>query len=137
MRLQGEVSFDSPVISCVFHGTLLGLLIFIILMCDINSGITHSSMISFALVMSRLDYGAQLWSRYLINMNEKTQDISGMQGMSYPERLTVLKLYFLYLSMENFGVPSFKLFPNIRTRISDRRRRACITSHVSLGDWEH
>ena len=49
-----------------------------------------------ALVMSRLDYGSQLWSPYLtkyINMIEKTQwsftrYISGMQGLSYPERLT-------------------------------------------------
>ena len=54
-----------------------------------------------AVVMYRLDYGSQLWSPYLtkhINMIEKTQqsfkrNISGMQGLSYPERLTVLKLY--------------------------------------------
>ena len=56
-----------------------------------------------ALVMSRLDYGSQLWSPHLtkhINMIEKSQRtfsryISGMQGLSYPERLTVLKLYSL------------------------------------------
>ena len=55
------------------------------------------------LVMSRLDYGSQLWSPYLtkhINMIEKTQlslsrYISGMKGLSYPERHTVLKLYSL------------------------------------------
>ena len=49
--------------------------------------------------MSRLDYGFQLWSPYLIkhiNMVEKVQRfISGMKGLSYPERLTVLKLYSL------------------------------------------
>ena len=53
--------------------------------------------------MSRMDYGSQLWSPYLtkhINMIEKTQRsftryISGMQGMSYQERLAVLKLYSL------------------------------------------
>ena len=53
--------------------------------------------------MSRLDYGFQLWSPYLIkhiNMVEKVQRsftrfISGMAGLSYTERLTVLKLYFL------------------------------------------
>ena len=52
-----------------------------------------------ALVMSRLDYGCQLWSPYLIkhiNLVEKVQRsftsfISGMKGLSYPERLTVLK----------------------------------------------
>ena len=55
------------------------------------------------LVMCQLDYGSQLWSPYLtkdINMIEKTQlsftrYISGMQGLSYPKRLTVLKLYSL------------------------------------------
>ena len=53
-----------------------------------------------ALVISRLGYGSQLWSPYLtkhINMIEKTKRsftryISGMHGISYPERLTVLKL---------------------------------------------
>ena len=72
-----------------------------------------------ALVMSRLDYGCQLWSPYLIkhiNMVEKVQRsftrfISGMAGLSYTERLTVLKLYSLqcrreiyyYLCVEDFG----------------------------------
>ena len=81
-----------------------------------------------ALVMSQLDYGSQLWSPYLtkhINMIEKpqrsfTRYISGMHGLSYPERLTVLKLYYLqhrtykreihyHLCLENFRVPSSKL----------------------------
>ena len=71
------------------------------------------------LVMSRLDNGCQLWSPYLIkhiNMIEKVQRsftrfISGMAGLSYTERLTVLKLYSLqrrrdiyyYLCVEDFG----------------------------------
>ena len=54
--LQGGVSFDSPVISGVPQGTVLGPLLFIILMCDINSGITASSMVSFA-DDTRLYYG--------------------------------------------------------------------------------
>ena len=51
VRLQGGVSFDSPVISGVPQGTVLTCspLLFIILMCDINSRITSSSMVvSFA-----------------------------------------------------------------------------------------
>ena len=63
-----------------------------------------------ALVMSRLDYGSQLWSPHLtkhINIIEKTQRsfsryISGMQGLSYPERLTVLKLYSLQRGRERY-----------------------------------
>ena len=55
------------------------------------------------LVMSCLDYGCQLWSPYLIkhiNMVGKVQRsftrfISGVTGLSYTERLTVLKLYAL------------------------------------------
>ena len=270
VRLQGGVSFDSPVISGVPQGTVLGPLLFIILMCDINSGITSSSMVSFAddtrlyygisnvddcailqndlnsvyewasdnnmvfnaqkfqyicfnphtslscnvytsssldiidysrhvldlgiymssdcsfefhitnlnkrtthltgwilrtfssrdkltmltlfkaLVMSRLDYGSQLWSPYLtkhINMIEKThwsftRYISGMQGLSYPERLTVLKLYSLQRRRERYiiiyvwkilecQVPNFS--PPIRSRTSDRRGRSCIASHVGVG----
>ena len=103
-----------------------------------------------ALVMSRLDYGSQLWSPYLtkhVNMIEKTQRsftryISGMQGLSYPERLSVLKLYSLQRRRERYiiiyvwkilecQVPNFS--PPIRSRTSDRRGRACITSHVGVG----
>ena len=36
-----------PVISGVPQCTVLGALLFIILMCDINNGITSSSMVSF------------------------------------------------------------------------------------------
>ena len=55
MRLQGWVSFDS-VISGVPQSTVLGPLLFIIRVCDINSGITSSSMVSFA-DDTRLYYG--------------------------------------------------------------------------------
>ena len=57
VRLEGGVSFDSPVISVVPQGTVLGTLLFIILMCDINSGITSSNVVSFADDM-RLYYGS-------------------------------------------------------------------------------
>ena len=56
VRLQEEISFDSPVISGVPQVTVLGPLLFIILMCDINSGITSSNMVSFA-DDTRLYYG--------------------------------------------------------------------------------
>ena len=63
-----------------------------------------------ALVMSRLDYGSQLWSPYLtiqINIIEKTQRsftryISDLQGLSYPERLSVLKFYYLQRGRERY-----------------------------------
>ena len=62
-----------------------------------------------ALVMSRLDYGCQLWSPYLSkqNMVEKVQRsftrfISGMAGLSYTERLTVLNLYSLQRRRERY-----------------------------------
>ena len=47
-----------------------------------------------ALVMSCLDYGCQLWSPYMVEKVQRsfTRFISGMAGLSYTERLTVLKL---------------------------------------------
>ena len=48
MRLQGYVSLDSHVLSGVPQGTVLGPLLFIILMGDINRGISYSSIVSFA-----------------------------------------------------------------------------------------
>ena len=47
MRLQGDVSLDSPVLSGVPQGTVLGQLLFIILTGDINRGISSSSIVSF------------------------------------------------------------------------------------------
>ena len=103
-----------------------------------------------ALVMSRLDYGCQLWSQYLIkyiNMVEKVQRsftrlISDMKGLSYPDRLTVLKLYSLQRRRKRYIiiygwkileclVPN--LFPPICAEASYCRGRTCITSHISVG----
>ena len=103
-----------------------------------------------ALVMSRVDYGCQLWSPNLIkyiNMVEKVQRpftrfISGTEGLSYPERLTVLKLYYLQRRKDRYIiiyvwkileglVPN--LSPPICSKTSDRRGRTCITSHINVG----
>ena len=99
--------------------------------------------------MSRLDYGCQLWSPYLIkhiNFVEKVQRsftrfISGMRGLSYPERLNVLKLYSLQCRRERYiiiymwkileGLVS-NLFSSICTKESNRRGRTCITSHINV-----
>ena len=48
MRLQGGVSFDSPVLSGVPQGTALVPLLFIMLMGDIKCGISSSSIVSLA-----------------------------------------------------------------------------------------
>ena len=80
-------------------------------------------------------------------MIEKTQRsftryISGMEGLSYQERLAVLKLYSLQRRRERYiiiyvweilecQVPNFS--PPIRSRTSDRRGRTCIASHVGVG----
>ena len=80
-------------------------------------------------------------------MIEKTQRsftryIFGMQGLSYPERLTVLKLYSLQRRRERCiiiyvckilecQVPNFT--PPICSKASDRRGRARITSYVGVG----
>ena len=71
-----------------------------------------------------------------------TRYIYGMQGLSYPDRLAVLKLYSLQRRRERYiiicvwkilecQVPN--LSPPIRSRTSYRRGRTCIASHVGVG----
>ena len=80
-------------------------------------------------------------------MIEKTQQsftryITGMQGLSYPERLTVLGLYSHFTVEERYIIiyvwkivecQVHSIFPPIRSRTSDHRGRACIASHVGVG----
>ena len=48
VRLPGEISADTPVLSGVPHGTVLGLLLFLIMISDIDKYISESNLISFA-----------------------------------------------------------------------------------------
>ena len=47
VRLPGGVSKDSPLLNDVLQGTVLGLLLFIIMISDINKDISSSKIISF------------------------------------------------------------------------------------------
>ena len=48
VRLSGGVSNDGPVLSGVPQGTVLGPLLFLVLLSDISNDINHSSVVSFA-----------------------------------------------------------------------------------------
>ena len=97
-----------------------------------------------ALVMSQLDYGSQLWSPYLtkhINILEKNQQsftrhISGMQGLSYPERLTVLKVFlFMYGKFWSAKFQTFLLLYVLEHLIVEEEPVLHLT--LVLTDWEH
>ena len=71
-----------------------------------------------------------------------TRFISGMAGLSYTERLAVLKLYSLQRRRERYIVIYVwkileglvpNLYPPICSKTSDRRGRTCISSHINVG----
>ena len=48
VRIPGGISKESPVLSCVPQGTVLGPLLFLIMISEINKGTTLSKLVSFA-----------------------------------------------------------------------------------------
>ena len=103
-----------------------------------------------ALVLSRLDYGSQLWSPHKIcqiNQIEKiqrafTKHITGMYDLPYTKRLKMLNLNSLHRRRERYCIIYLwkileGLVPNFSDPIvcsfSDRKGRSCIVSHVNPG----
>jgi len=103
-----------------------------------------------SLILSRLDYGSQLWSPHLVKhisqieriQRSFTKHIAGMHDLEYKDRLSCLKLYSLQRRRERYCIIYiFKiiegLVPNLSSPIvcsfSDRRGRSCIMSHVNTG----
>ena len=103
-----------------------------------------------SIVLSRLDYGSQLWSPFLIKhiiQLEKTQrsftkHITGRNDMPYHERLKSLGFYSLQRRRERYCIIYIwkiieGLTPNfsspITSKFSGRRGRSCIISHVNVG----
>ena len=103
-----------------------------------------------SLVLSRLDYGSQLWSPtkvHQIIVIEKiqkafTKHIKGFSSFSYQERLSNLKMYSLQRRRERYIIIYVwkileNLVPNLvkplQFYVSDRRGRLCSVSHVRLG----
>ena len=103
-----------------------------------------------SIVLSRLDYGSQLWSPFLIKhitqleriQRSFTKHITGMNDMPYHERLKSLGLYFLQRRRERYCIIySLKIIeglaPNfsnpITSTFSGHRGRSCVISHVNVG----
>ena len=102
------------------------------------------------LVLSRLDYGSQLWSPYKvknISLLESvhrafTKHIKGMHTYSYANRLSILKLYSLQIRRDRYTIIYiWKILESIVSNLNNpitcynsiRRGRLCVTSHVGIG----
>ena len=103
-----------------------------------------------SIVLSRLNYGSQLWSPFLIKhitqleMIQRSfiKHITGMNDMLYHEQLKSTRLYSLQRRRERYCIIySWKFieglapnFSNLITRkFSGRRGRSCVISHVNVG----
>ena len=102
------------------------------------------------IVLSRLDYGSQLWSPHQIKSINKieqvqrsfTRFITGMRPLSYDERLKSLHLYSVQRQFERYIIIYIwkileSIVPNLSQPItcyfSDRRGRLCHLEHVCAG----
>ena len=102
------------------------------------------------IVLSRLDYGSQLWSPHQIKSINKieqvqrsfTRFITGMRPLSYDERLKSLHLYSVQRRFERYIIIYIwkileSIVPNLSQPItcyfSDRRGRLCHLEHVCAG----
>ena len=103
-----------------------------------------------SLILSRIDYGSQLWSPHKIKditqiervQRSFTSHIAGMRDLSYSDRLLRLNLYSLQRRRERYCiiyvwkiiegiVPNFTC--PITCSFSERRGRYCKVEHVNTG----
>ena len=103
-----------------------------------------------SIVPSRLDYGSQLWSPFLIKHRTQleniqrsfTKHITEMNDMPYHEQLRSLGLYSLQRRRERYCIIYiWKIIESLATNFSNpitstlfgRRGRSCVISHVNVG----
>ena len=103
-----------------------------------------------SILLSRLDYGSQLWSPFLIKhiiqlekiQRSFTKHIIGMKDMPYHERLKCLEHYSLQRRKERYcSIYILKIIESLAPNFSNpftstfsgRRGRSCVISHVNVG----